>query len=105
MLLDHARLRALVAKESLPALLVDLDALEENTRRIVDLVRGVGKPLRVASKSVRVPRILSRILALGEGALEGLLCYSALEAAFLCQQGFDHLLVAYPSLGGPRRSS
>ena len=41
------------------------------------------------------PRLV--ILAAGDGALRGLLCYSVAEAAFLHGEGFDELLVAYPS--------
>ncbi len=93
---DYHLYRDLCGPEPLPAVLVDLDALDDNVARIASLAQGADKRIRVASKSVRVPRLLTRI-ADGLGAsFGGLMCYSAAEAALLAGHGFDDLLLAYP---------
>ena len=51
----YETLKRLVADQRLPLMLVDLDALERNTRRLVDVAAAAGMTLRVASKSIRVP--------------------------------------------------
>ena len=82
--------------ERLPAACVDLDAFDRNIDRIRD--RASGKPVRVASKSVRHVGLLRRILERGGEAFQGLMCFTACEAAFLADEGFDDLLVAYPTV-------
>jgi D-serine deaminase-like pyridoxal phosphate-dependent protein len=49
------------------------------------------------TKSIRSVAILRRVLASG-APFRGLMCYSPAEAAWLASQGFDDLLVAYPSV-------
>lgn len=88
--------RALLAQERLPAAVVDLDALSRNVAR-VRLLAG-GARVRVASKSVRHVGLLRRILEQGGPTFQGILCYSAEEADFLASEGFDDLLVAYPTV-------
>ncbi|MBZ0120551.1 MAG: alanine racemase [Sandaracinaceae bacterium] len=89
---------AILADRSMPAAVVDLDALERNVDRLCGALRGTGKSLRVASKSVRHVGLLRRILERGAPAARGLMCFTLAEAAFLSEQGFDDLLVAYPSV-------
>ncbi len=83
-----------IVGEAWPCALVDLDAFERNTRTIARLAGERHKKLRVATKSVRVPDLLRRILALAPGS--GLMTYTAQETAFLHTLGFDDLLLAYP---------
>lgn len=80
---------------STPLMVVDLDAFDANA---ADLVRrAAGKPVRVASKSVRVPDLLRRALA-HEG-FAGVLAYTLREALWLHERGVsDDLLVAYPTV-------
>ena len=79
-----------------PLAVLDLDALDANA---ADLVRRAGgKPIRVASKSVRNRRVLRRVLA--RPGFAGVLAYSLAEAAWLA--GGDDpvctdVLVGYPS--------
>lgn len=94
---DFARL---LADEPLPAALVDLDALDRNVERLREKVRGTGKTLRVASKSVRHVGLLRRILEGGGEDFRGVLAFTPREAAFLAREGFDDLVVAYPSTRG-----
>lgn len=84
--------------ERLPAALVDLDALERNVARLSRRLEGTDKTLRVASKSVRHVGLLRRILERGGDAFRGLMCFTLEEACFLADEGFDDLLVAYPSV-------
>lgn len=84
--------------ERLPAALVDLDALDRNVGRLTGALEGTDKTLRVASKSVRHVGLLRRILERGGDRVRGLMCFTLEEACFLADEGFDDLLVAYPSV-------
>ena len=84
-----------LAGQRLPAAFIDLDALSAN---LADLrARAGGLPIRLVTKSIRSVAILRRVLASGP-QFRGLMCYSPAEAAWLASQGFDDLLVAYPSV-------
>ena len=92
---DYAYYKGALAGARLPAAFVDLDALDAN---LADLrARAGGLPIRLVTKSIRSVAILRRVLATGP-QFQGLLCYSPAEAAWLASQGFDDLLVAYPSV-------
>ncbi len=80
---------------STPLMVVDLDAFDANAD---DLVRRAGgKPVRVASKSVRVPALLRRALA--RDGFQGVLAYTLAEALWLEEEGIsDDVVVAYPSV-------
>ena len=96
MTLDHEAFRALLAGEPLPALVIDLDAFDANVARHVAIVRAHGLTLRPATKSIRVPALVRRVLDRGGDAVRGLLCYAVAEAEALARLGFDDLIVAYP---------
>ncbi|HYF71617.1 MAG TPA: amino acid deaminase/aldolase [Nocardioides sp.] len=78
-----------------PVFVVDLDAFDANAD---DLVRRAGgKPIRLASKSVRVPALISRALA--HDGVEGVLAYTLREALWLHANGVsDDVVVAYPTV-------
>src|ERR1700761_3536045 len=77
-----------------PLAVVDLAAFDHNADDLVR--RAVGRPVRVASKSVRCRALLDRVLA--RPGFAGLLCYSLREALWLCAQGTsDDLVVGYPT--------
>jgi D-serine deaminase-like pyridoxal phosphate-dependent protein len=65
------------------------------------LARADGKPIRVASKSVRCRELLHRILARDAG-FSGLMTFTLAETLWLRGQGFGDLLLAYPT---PDRAS
>ena len=99
----HARLEAALAEVEPPFALVDLDALWANG---ADLLRRSGdKAVRVASKSLRCRSLLRAILdrpasELGVNAspgFRGLMTFTLEETLWLYEQGFDDLLLAYPS--------
>jgi D-serine deaminase-like pyridoxal phosphate-dependent protein len=93
-----ARYKHALAGESLPAALVDLDALEANAARLFAPIRAAGKRARLASKSIRCPDLLARIAALGGDTVVGLMTYTAAETAFHATAGARDLLLAYPTL-------
>ena len=83
---------------SLPAVLVDLDAFDRNIDYFLRAREAVGgrHTIRLATKSVRVPALIKRVLDRGL-PFQGLMCYAAAEAAFLAREGFNDLLIAYPT--------
>jgi D-serine deaminase-like pyridoxal phosphate-dependent protein len=85
--------RATAALEP-PFALVDLDAMWANADAM--LARAHGKPIRVASKSVRVRGLLTAILARDE-RFRGLMTFTLPETLWLHEQGFGDLLLAYPT--------
>ena len=90
---DLARLRHATADLDAPFALVDLDAFDANA---ADLVRrAAGKPVRVASKSVRCRALLADVL--GRDGFRGVMAFTLPEALWLHEQGFEDLLVAYPT--------
>lgn len=91
----YLRLKQAVAGHALPLAVLDLDALEANARSM--LVRAGQLPVRLCSKSVRCVEVLRHVMRMSP-RFQGLLCYSAREAAWLTQQGFDDLLIAYPTV-------
>ncbi len=92
------RYRRALDGQALPAALVDLDAFEANADRLLEIARHGGKTLRIATKSVRCPALLQRVYARGAATVKGLMTYTARETAFLAAQGFDDLLLAYPTV-------
>jgi D-serine deaminase-like pyridoxal phosphate-dependent protein len=78
-----------------PFAFVDLDALEANAAEM--LGRAGGKPIRVASKSVRCCEVMRRIEAI-DSQFQGLLCLTLPEALHLSAEGFRDLVVAYPTV-------
>ncbi len=96
---QYERLKRAVAGERLPCALVLIDEFDANVDRCVAVARTHGKRLRVATKSLRVPALIRRVLERGDaGVRRGLMAYAVTEAAWLAEQGFDDLLVAYPSV-------
>lgn len=91
----YAALRAALRGEHLPLAYCDLDLLADNARSL--LARAGGLPIRLASKSIRCRAVLRRVLAMSP-QFQGVLCYSAAEAAHLAADGFDDLVVAYPTV-------
>jgi D-serine deaminase-like pyridoxal phosphate-dependent protein len=89
-----ARLDAATAGLPAPLVVVDLDAVEANAD---DLVRRAdGVPIRVASKSVRVPDVIERALA--RPGFAGVMAYSVREATWLARRGVTDVLLGYPSV-------
>jgi D-serine deaminase-like pyridoxal phosphate-dependent protein len=87
---QHARLERATAALEPPFAVVDLDAFDANRADMAR--RAAGKPIRVASKSVRCRALLDR--ALEHPSYRGVLAYSVAEARWLDR---NDVVVAYPS--------
>ncbi len=79
-----------------PFAFVDLDALWANAEDM--LGQAAGKPIRVATKSVRCRPLTQRVLDRSPG-FHGLLNLTLPEAIWLWHNGFRNLVVAYPWTG------
>lgn len=77
-----------------PFAYVDLDYFDKNMKDILE--RANQKKIRIASKSIRCVSLLRRILDYSD-QYQGIMCFTATEAVWLSQLGFDDLLVAYPT--------
>lgn len=86
------RLTAATRDVAGPLVTVDLDAFDANAADL--LARAGGRPVRVATKSVRVPDLIRRALDAG---FRGLMTYSLREAVWWADQGVD-VLMGYPSV-------
>jgi D-serine deaminase-like pyridoxal phosphate-dependent protein len=91
------RYRSAIAEVPLPCAIVDLEALEANVAHLASLLQGTGKGLRIATKSVRCPDLVTRIRDTARGAARGLMTYTAAETAYWAARGERDLLLAYPT--------
>ncbi|MFG3021077.1 amino acid deaminase/aldolase [Streptomyces sp. NPDC048254] len=90
---DRARYDRATAHLDAPLAIVDLEAFDANAD---DLVRRAGgKPVRVASKSVRCRHLLERVLA--KDGFAGIMSFTLAESLWLARSGFEDILLAYPS--------
>ena len=90
-----ARYDAIFAGVTPPFAFVDLGAMRRNAAAMV--AQADGLPIRVASKSIRATAVLRRALDL-DPAFQGVLAFTAPEALWLAGQGFDDIVVAYPTV-------
>ena len=91
---SHQEFEAIFAEIEAPFAFVDLDAMDANAAEM--LGRAAGKPIRVASKSLRCRALQERILR-GEPGFEGTMTFTLRETLWLAEQGFENLLLAYPT--------
>ncbi|MFI7414521.1 amino acid deaminase/aldolase [Streptomyces sp. NPDC049627] len=90
---DRARYDRATAHLDAPLAIVDLNAFDANADDM--LRRAGGKPIRVASKSVRCRALLERVLA--KDGFAGIMSFTLAESLWLARSGFDDILLAYPS--------
>jgi D-serine deaminase-like pyridoxal phosphate-dependent protein len=90
-----AAVAALPTPPAIPTMVVDLDAFDANA---ADLARRAGgTPLRVATKSLRVPALVARALA--ADGFSGAMGYSLREALWLHEQGIcSDIVLGYPTV-------
>ncbi|AJE86674.1 alanine racemase domain-containing protein [Streptomyces albus] len=90
---DRARYDRATTHLDAPLALVDLEAFDANA---ADLVRrAAGKPIRVASKSVRCRALLERALA--QEGFAGVMSFTLAESLWLARSGVEDVLLAYPT--------
>jgi D-serine deaminase-like pyridoxal phosphate-dependent protein len=92
---DLARLERATATLDPPFAVVDLDAYWTNAGDM--LRRAGGRPIRLASKSIRCRALLERTLASDPG-FRGTLAFTLPEALWLADHGLRDLVVAYPTV-------
>jgi D-serine deaminase-like pyridoxal phosphate-dependent protein len=90
---EYERLERATAGLQAPFAVVDLDALWANADDLER--RAAGRPIRLASKSVRCRALQERVLA--RDGFRGTLAFTLPEALWLASHGVDDLVVAYPS--------
>jgi len=91
---SHARYEAIFAEVEAPFAFVDLDAMDANAAAMLE--RAGDMPIRVASKSLRCRALLERILRSDE-RFAGLMTFTLPETLWLAEQGFEDMLLAYPT--------
>ena len=91
---SHARYEEIFSEVEAPFAFVDLDAMWQNAGDM--LQRAGGKPIRVASKSVRCRDLLERILA-RDDRFRGVLTFTLPETLWLEENGFEDLVLGYPT--------
>ena len=91
---SHEQLESIFAEVEAPFAFVDLDAMGANAAAM--LGRVAGKPIRVASKSLRCRALLERLLR-GDAGFQGLMTFTLPETLWLAEHGFENLLLAYPT--------
>ncbi|WP_372791670.1 alanine racemase, partial [Paraconexibacter sp.] len=90
---DRGRYDRATADLEPPLAIIDLDALEQNAAAMAR--RAQGRPIRVASKSVRCRAILDAVLE--RPGYAGIMAFTLPEALWLARNGHDDVLVAYPT--------
>ncbi|MGW9023768.1 amino acid deaminase/aldolase [Streptomyces sp. NPDC055722] len=90
---DRARYDRATAHLDAPVAIVDLEAFDANAGDL--LRRAEGKPIRIASKSVRCRALLERVLP--RDGFAGIMSFTLSESLWLARSGFDDILLAYPS--------
>jgi len=91
---DLGRYNAATAHLEPPFAVIDLAALRANAASMAR--RAGGKPIRVASKSVRCREVISRVLVMD--GFRGIMAYTLPEALWLAgSAASDDILVAYPT--------
>ena len=85
---------ALFGSVEAPFAFVDLDAMWANALDMVQ--RAGGKPIRVATKSLRCRPLIASALENDPG-FRGLMTFTLAETLWLWEMGFDDLLLAYPT--------
>jgi D-serine deaminase-like pyridoxal phosphate-dependent protein len=91
---DLRRYNAATAHLEPPFAILDLAAMRANAASMTR--RAAGKPIRVASKSVRCRAVLGQVLAMD--GFRGIMAYTLPEALWLAGSGASgDILVAYPT--------
>ena len=91
---DHAYFESIFSEVEAPFAFVDLDAMWANADAMLE--RAGGKPVRIASKSIRCRDLIRRILDRDE-RFHGMMTFTLPETLWLAEGGFTDLLLAYPT--------
>jgi D-serine deaminase-like pyridoxal phosphate-dependent protein len=92
----HVDLGVAAGELDTPCLLVDLDRLDANIRRMAELIAAAGVRLRPHAKTHKLAPVAERQLAAG---CDGLTVAKLGEAEMLADHGVEDLFIAYPLWG------
>ncbi|HZU83270.1 MAG TPA: alanine racemase [Polyangiaceae bacterium] len=92
------RYRDAIRAEVLPCALIDMDAFDHNVKAVLAPLKEGKKRLRIATKSLRCPELVERVIDHAGALAAGLMTYTAAETAFWAQRGQKDLLLAYPTV-------
>jgi D-serine deaminase-like pyridoxal phosphate-dependent protein len=92
---NYAYYKEIFKGVEMPFAFVDLEMLDRNIQEALN--RAGGKKIRIASRALRCPWLLRYIMEQDENFC-GILCFSAQEAVYLAEEGFDNLLIGYPTM-------
>lgn len=94
MLLTYDQFRDILTPLQKPCAFLHMESFEQNISTLLELAGD--KNIRIASKSIRSVEAM-RIILQTSKQFQGIMCYSAAEAIYLYDEGFDDLLIAYPT--------
>jgi len=82
----------------LPLAFIDLDKFDANVAYVTELAKSAGKTIRLGSKSIRSVEMMRRIFDYDPDTYRGILTFTVEETVWLASQGFDDMIVAYPTV-------
>jgi D-serine deaminase-like pyridoxal phosphate-dependent protein len=91
---NHDYYEEIFAEVQAPFAFVDLDAMWGNADSMLE--RAGEKPIRIATKSIRCRPVFERILDRDE-RFRGLMTFTLPETNWLASEGYEDLLLAYPT--------
>lgn len=90
----YAEYSRILAGHQAPYAVLDVDLLDANVAAV--LLRTGDKSIRIATKSIRCCAVLRHILK-SSPRFQGFMSFTAAESIYLLDQGFDDLLLGYPT--------
>ncbi len=84
------------SKADTPAVLIELDIVEQNLQRAQQMAEAISLPLRPHIKTHKLPRFALRQVELGA---HGITCQKLGEAEVMADAGLDDIFVSYNILG------
>ena len=94
----YTKYRDIFRDKRLPLAFVDLDHFDANVAYVAKLAKDAGKTIRLGSKSMRSVEMMRRVFAYDPEVYRGILTFTVEETAWLASQGFDDMIVAYPTV-------
>lgn len=95
MMTPYEQYQRALAHLASPALFLDLDAFNSNLSWVIE--NSGKKNIRLATKSIRSVEMIKKILS-SSNVFKGLMTYDLNESLWLKEQGFDDILVGYPTM-------
>ncbi|MHA1688073.1 MAG: alanine racemase [Promethearchaeota archaeon] len=92
----YEELKPLVEDKKIPMVICDLDAFNNNLELVGKYLRKTGKKLRLCTKSVRVPELITKVNK--QDFVSGVFTYNSAETLFLAEKhGIKDILMGYPT--------